>query len=59
MPAVREYIVRQTREVKIKAASPTDAVQLAVIPFSMSEKDNRDNNHPVPVEVDVSASPEF
>lgn len=59
MPAVRTYIVRQEREIKVTAMSPTDAIKLAEEPFSMSEQDNKDNGNPVPVEVDISAIREF
>jgi hypothetical protein len=59
VPAVRSYIVRQVREIKVTAMSPTDAVKAAEMPLSMSDEDNRDNNHPVPAEVDISATQEF
>lgn len=59
MPAVRPYIVRQVREVKITAMSPTDAIKLAEVSLSMSEQDNRDNRNSIPVEVDITAAKEF
>lgn len=55
MPAVRNYIVRQTREVEVKASSPTDAIKEAEVSLSMCNEDNRDNQHPIPVETDIAA----
>lgn len=54
MPAVHSYVVRQQREIKVTAASPTDAIKTAEVPLSMSDEDNRENGHPIPVETSIA-----
>lgn len=42
MPAVRVYIVRQEREVKVRAESPADAVKVGTAAFRGEDHDFRE-----------------
>lgn len=59
MAAVRGYIVQQTREVTVRAESPTAAIALAAEPLSSTDQDNRDNHNPVPIETEITARASF
>jgi hypothetical protein len=57
MPAIRSYVVRETRQLRISATNPAEAVKEAATYFDMGTSGGYDNI-PVIRTVDISATEE-